>query len=281
MKKYILLFVLMLIVSFGFFYPKAHALTPTAGSCSSPAFLDQESCESSGDIWTTGFTSTPIITPTSTSTSTSTTPSVASQTTCTGNGLGKIICQIQQILNSIIPVLMALGIVYFIWGIVRFMIADGEEAKTKGKDQIIYGLIGFAVIVGLWGLINLVVKTFNLSTAAPTGININGTSSVCSLVSTNTTLQNFLGYVTCILNSYAIPLIFSLAVVFFIWGVVQSFIINADEESKREQGKQFMIWGIVAIAVMLCVWGLVAILGNTFIPGFNGSILPHVVPPPN
>lgn len=194
------------------------------------------------------------------------------------NGLAKLICEIQQIINSIIPVLLALGVVYFVWGVVRFMIADGEEAKTKGKDQIIYGVIGFAVIIGLWGLVNIVVSTFGLnSTAAPTGININGTSSTCNLSATNTTFQNFIGYVTCIINDYIIPFIFSLAVVFFVWGVVQSFIINADEESKRAQGKQFIIWGIVAIAVMLSVWGLVGVLSNTF--GFNASILPTVKPP--
>ena len=42
------------------------------------------------------------------------------------------------------------------------------------------------------------------------------------------------------------------------------FIFESDEEAKREQGKQFMLWGIVALAVMLSVWGLVHLLGNTF-----------------
>ena len=39
-----------------------------------------------------------------------------------------------------------------------------------------------------------------------------------------------------------------------------------------------MIWGIVALAVMLSVWGLVGILGSTFGLG-TGSVLPQVVPP--
>ena len=51
-------------------------------------------------------------------------------------GLGSVICQINELLGSILPALIAFGVVYFIWGVVRFMIADGEEAKTKGKDQI-------------------------------------------------------------------------------------------------------------------------------------------------
>ena len=46
--------------------------------------------------------------------------------TCTGNNIGRVICQFQQILNSIIPLLLALAVVYFVWGVVRFMISDSE-----------------------------------------------------------------------------------------------------------------------------------------------------------
>ncbi len=75
-----------------------------------------------------------------------------------------------------------------------------------------------------------------------------------------------------------IPLLFTTAIVFFVWGVINFFIINSDEEAKRTQGKQFMIWGIVALAVMLSVWGLVNILTTTF--GTNTSfVIPGVQPP--
>jgi hypothetical protein len=194
-------------------------------------------------------------------------------------GIGKLICQAQQLLNSIIPVLVALGVVYFIWGIVQYVIGDGEEAKKTGKNRMIYGLIGFAVIVGLWGLVNIIVDTFGLggsvvpSLSPLTGA---GGSNTCSLAG-NPKFQDLLCYVTKIINDSVIPLIFALATVMFVWGAVNFFIINADEEAKRAQGKQFMIWGIIALAVMLSVWGLVGILGNTF--GIDGNVLPQVRPP--
>ncbi len=93
---------------------------------------------------------------------------------------------------------------------------------------------------------------------------------MCNLASN--TIGSLFNLVTCNISKFGIPLIFALALVSFIWGVVQFFIINADEEAKREQGKQFMIWGIVALTVMLSVWGLVRILGNTF--GINTSVIP-------
>ncbi len=75
--------------------------------------------------------------------------------------------------------------------------------------------------------------------------------------------SDLLNYFTCMINQSVIPLIFSLALVMFVWGVVQ-FVINNDEEAKKAKGKQFMIWGILALTVMVSVWGLVGIVGSSF-----------------
>ncbi len=75
-------------------------------------------------------------------------------------GFTFILCRITSLLNSVLPVLVALGVVYFVWGVVQYMIGGDDEAKKKGKDQIIYGIIGLVVIVSLWGLVYLVVDTF-------------------------------------------------------------------------------------------------------------------------
>ena len=58
----------------------------------------------------------------------------------------------------------------------------------------------------------------------------------------------------------------------------QGSAIHADEEAKRAQGKQYMIWGIIALAVMLSIWGLVGVLKNTFGINVGQSILPQVKP---
>jgi uncharacterized membrane protein YidH (DUF202 family) len=86
--------------------------------------------------------------------------------------------------------------------------------------------------------------------------------NICTLAS-NPLLGDLISYVTCIISKSVIPLIFSLAIVCFVWGVVQ-YVINADSEEKRAKGRSFMIWGIVALAVMVSIWGLVRILSGTF-----------------
>jgi ABC-type thiamin/hydroxymethylpyrimidine transport system permease subunit len=72
------------------------------------------------------------------------------------------LCKISQILNSVIPVLIALGVVYFVWGVVQYVIASDEEAKKTGRNRIIYGIIGLAVIVAMWGLVGILTRTFNV-----------------------------------------------------------------------------------------------------------------------
>ena len=48
-----------------------------------------------------------------------------------------------------------------------------------------------------------------------------------------------------------------------------------DEEAIRSQGKQFMIWGVVSLAVMISVWGLVHVLSDTFGISFGSGVLPQ------
>jgi hypothetical protein len=69
----------------------------------------------------------------------------------------------------------------------------------------------------------------------------------------------------------AVPLLISLAVVYFIYSVFR-FMTTADE-AEKDKAKKNMVWGIVAIFVMVSIWGLVAILQSTFgTSGVTGNI---------
>lgn len=60
-----------------------------------------------------------------------------------------------------------------------------------------------------------------------------------------------------------VPLLLSLALLFFFWGLAQ-YIFQAGDQSAVEVGKQRMIWGIVGLFSISAVWGLVKLLGGTF-----------------
>ena len=89
---------------------------------------------------------------------------LAQTNTCSyQTGISQVICTIGGILNTLIPILIVLGVVYFVWGVITYMIGSDEEAKKKGRDRIIFGIIGLVVIVGMWGLVHIVTSTFNLN----------------------------------------------------------------------------------------------------------------------
>ena len=80
------------------------------------------------------------------------------------------------------------------------------------------------------------------------------------------TVQQLIGIVGGIIASI-IPIVIALALLFFFWGLAK-FILHADDENERAKGKNIMVWGIVALFVIVTVWGIIAVLQNTFIgPG--------------
>ena len=74
-----------------------------------------------------------------------------------------------------------------------------------------------------------------------------------------------------------IPIIMTLALLYFLWGLAQ-YILGAGDEEKRKAGRDMMIYGIIALFVMAAVWGLVGVLGRTVGVGTGGAIpdLPEV-----
>jgi hypothetical protein len=65
-----------------------------------------------------------------------------------------------------------------------------------------------------------------------------------------------------------------IATIAFVWGILQYYFLNPNNEEQKKKGKSFMIWGLVALFVMVTVWGLVGILYNTFFSG--GFVLPQL-----
>ncbi len=98
---------------------------------------------------------------------------VFAQTVCVGSArygtVDAVICRIYDIIKIVIPVLIIGAVAYFIWGIVQFITASDSEEKGNARGMMIHGIIGFAVILGLWGLVNILLSTFGVSNAGGPG----------------------------------------------------------------------------------------------------------------
>jgi uncharacterized membrane protein YidH (DUF202 family) len=76
-------------------------------------------------------------------------------------------------------------------------------------------------------------------------------------------LKNFAVKIIAVLNA-SVGLIIGFSLFLFIVGAVR-FIATAGDEKSREDGKQLMVWGVLALFVMVTVWGIVALIKTTFI----------------
>ena len=59
------------------------------------------------------------------------------------------------------PVLIGLGLFLFIWGIVKFLTAQGsEESVSIAKKRMFWGIIILFVMVSFWGIVELLFSDF-------------------------------------------------------------------------------------------------------------------------
>ena len=78
---------------------------------------------------------------------------------------------VNSVLVATIPVLMVLATVVFLWGVVLYVIAGGDEEKLeRAKGFIIAGIIGLFVMIAVWGIVQAIQGTFGFTrTAIPPG----------------------------------------------------------------------------------------------------------------
>lgn len=78
------------------------------------------------------------------------------------NTIDGIIIQLLGFLGYVVPALITIAVIYFIWGVITFMSSSDEESKKMARTKIINGLIGLFVIVAFWGIIAIVKQTFRV-----------------------------------------------------------------------------------------------------------------------
>jgi len=73
-----------------------------------------------------------------------------------------------------------------------------------------------------------------------------------------------------LITSYVIPLInlavavlAAAALAIFMWGIVR-YIMSSGSSSEKTNSRGMMIWGLVALVVLVSVWGIVRVVADAF-----------------
>lgn len=88
------------------------------------------------------------------------------------------------------------------------------------------------------------------------------TEGVCQSQSMDD-VSGIVNWASCFLMKIIVPFLFALATAAFIWGVVH-YYLNPSNEKEREKGKEFVIGGLIALFMMVAMWGIVKVFTNTF-----------------
>ena len=81
-------------------------------------------------------------------------------------GFGGFVAGLTELINSyLIPFMIALAVLGFIYGVFLFFImgSSDEEKRAQGRALMGYALIGFVAIVALWGIVTFLVNAFGFA----------------------------------------------------------------------------------------------------------------------
>jgi hypothetical protein len=85
--------------------------------------------------------------------------------------LGRIFVVVGGLIATAIPIVVALALLAFFWGMAMYIFNTGnDEQRKKGLQIMIWGIIALFVMVSVWGIIAVIRNTF-LSTGTASTTN--------------------------------------------------------------------------------------------------------------
>ncbi len=76
----------------------------------------------------------------------------------TTDTLSIVMTKVVGILTEVLFLLMAVAVVIFVVQVIRYYILPNEDRKKAGL-YVMYSIIGFFVILSLWGIVNILGNT--------------------------------------------------------------------------------------------------------------------------
>jgi ABC-type thiamin/hydroxymethylpyrimidine transport system permease subunit len=64
------------------------------------------------------------------------------------------------IVTPLLTLVFAVAFIVFLWGVFQYLIATNDpDGRTTGTQHILWGVIGMAIMVSAYGIINFVAQT--------------------------------------------------------------------------------------------------------------------------
>lgn len=73
---------------------------------------------------------------------------------------GSLVGLFVSMIKTLVPLIVGLTLLYFIWGIFQLVRSNSEDARKEAIGMITYGIVSLAVMVSVWGLVSVLTSTF-------------------------------------------------------------------------------------------------------------------------
>lgn len=81
------------------------------------------------------------------------------------DGLKDLVTSLRGIVNIAIPLAFALALLFFFYGVAKFIFRLGGDTKAveDGKKLMGWGLVALFVIASVWGIVEFAQRQFNIT----------------------------------------------------------------------------------------------------------------------
>ena len=62
--------------------------------------------------------------------------------------------------DTVIDLLISVAVIYIIINVVKYIISGSAEGKGEAGKHIFFSIVGLAIILSIWGLVNILTNTF-------------------------------------------------------------------------------------------------------------------------
>jgi membrane protease YdiL (CAAX protease family) len=91
----------------------------------------------------------------------------------------------EQLINPLIVLLFSVGLILFVVGLYNFFgNKDDAESLEKGKRHMLWGIIGMAIMVSVFGVMKFITGSLGISDVT-SNVNQGGTGDVSGLIQNN------------------------------------------------------------------------------------------------
>lgn len=71
-----------------------------------------------------------------------------------------VINELMLVIDGLVPIIIGLAILFFIWGIFKYVFTGEKVEKEKAREVMVWGLISLVIIFSVWALVRMIASVF-------------------------------------------------------------------------------------------------------------------------